>query len=315
MKRQTLFSLFLIFSCSLFAQTGGPDAFGYSYITSDAVDGPEFEWIELDVALGGTGTLSTASDIDDGYQGGISLGFEFPFYGSMYNTVSIASNGTVYFANLNLSWDCICLPGDPAYGFPDDTAFIALIWGDLAPNGGGDIYYKDFGSYFVVEYSNVVESGETDGDTWEVILYETGAVKMQFKETSFTAVSGAFTTGIQGSPTEGLNYKCFGAGDAISDSLAILYTGPLSDISEMRTTELSIYPNPNNGHFNFILRPAVLESSFSFEIKDLQGKLIYFEELTKQFETIIEVSDLSPGIYFVTVKSSGSTYTDRIIVN
>ena len=50
--------------------------------------------------------------------------------------------------------------------------------------------------------------------------------------------------------------------------------------------------------------------NFSFEIKDMSGRLISAHEN----ETNINVSKLSNGVYLCTVKSDGETVTKKVII-
>lgn len=300
---------------SAIAQTGGPDAAGYSYINSDAVGGSIYTWIELDTAtaLGGTGIPSTANGVYNGHQANIPLSFTFPFYGHDYNAITINTNGTVYFESLNLTWANVCMPGDPAVGFSADTAIIATVWQALSTQGMGGLFYKDFGTYFVVEYSNVPEWGETDGDTWELILYANGDIIMQFKETSLTSNWG-HTTGIQGTPTIGLEYQCYGGGEVIHDDLAILWSNPFIGIEELDQLELSIYPNPNNGEFE-INFSALGESSHTIIITDTKGSIVYSKSIENSSgKVVVELNHLEAGIYFVTLSDNSSSTTKKIVL-
>lgn len=312
MKKHLLFTFALLLGSTAFAQTGGPDSFGYSYINSNHAFGPIYNWIELDTTLGGTGTWSTASDEDDSQQGNIPISFDFPFYGITRNSLTIGSNGTVYFSNYYLGTTNVCLPNNHTYAALGDTSLIALFWDDLNPSNGGDIYYQDFGTYFVVEFSNVVEFASSDGDTWEVILYDNGNVRMQYKETSAMQGNASFTVGMQGGPTLGLGYLCDGAGDVIEDNLAILWSLPLTGISESDKPELSIFPNPNNGEFTFAITSS--SNDISIKIADIQGRAVY----TNQFNTSIVKEtislDVAAGMYYVTVNNGLSVVEERIIV-
>ena len=314
MKKQLLYTMAFLLGTAAVAQTGGPDAWGYSYANSNATGGPSFNWIELDTTLGGSGTYaSIASTEDDSHQANILMSFDFPFYGRAYDSVSIGTNGTVYFQDTYLGLGYACMPGDPGYDMPDDMAYIALWHTDLNPGSGGNIFYQDFETHFVIEFSGVVEYGASDGDTYEVILYPNGEILMQYKETSAIAIMTTYSIGIQGSPTVGLSYYCDGAGDAIADSLAILWTELSIGFNESTTSELSIYPNPNNGEFNLAITSS--SNDLLVEVTDVQGRVIY----TKQYHTntikeTISLYGVAAGIYYVTANNGLTVATERLII-
>lgn len=313
MKTQLLFIGALILSANLSAQTGGPDAAGYTYESSDAVGGPTYNWIELDTTLGGVGTASTANGVFDGRQYDVPLSFTFPFYGNDYNSLTIHTNGTVYFENTNLTWANVCMPGDPVIGFSGDTAIIATVWQAISTQGSGAVYYQDFSTYFVIEYSDVPEWGEIDGDTWELILYDDGDIIMQFKETSFTNGWG-HTTGIQGSPTVGLDYFCAGGGDPIHDSLAILWTSPFIGITELEKNDISIHPNPSIGEFELSI-PSTINDNYSIEIINLRGKVIYSNTFEYSNGTErISLENPTSGIYYLTIYDDLNRITKKIVL-
>ncbi len=74
--------------------TGGPDSFGYRYITSNAPDGPAFKWL---ANTGSNMNYPTFGTPDDGYYGPIDIGFDFQFYGTVYTQFYISTNGYISF--------------------------------------------------------------------------------------------------------------------------------------------------------------------------------------------------------------------------
>ncbi len=140
-----------------------------------------YSWIEIQ----GTGThMSTISNADDNYESIslISQGWSFTFYETSYDTLYVSSNGYMSFGHP--------YPDDTGGNIPsfddDNKDTIALVWEDLDPGDGGDIYYQFFGTspnrYLVIEYYHVEDysDGLQIGDC-EVILYENGNIKFQYK--------------------------------------------------------------------------------------------------------------------------------------
>jgi aminopeptidase YwaD len=72
--------------------------------------------------------------------------------------------------------------------------------------------------------------------------------------------------------------------------------------------DIKIYPNPAKDLLNLEIPKEI--KNFSFEIKDMSGRLISAHEN----ETNINVSKLSNGVYLCTVKSDGETVTKKVII-
>jgi hypothetical protein len=75
-----------------FADTGGPDAFGYTFVDSNEPDGPVFNFIDIS----DTGIL-VGTNVDDQGFFPLPLGFDFNFYGNTYNQIGMSSNGFLGF--------------------------------------------------------------------------------------------------------------------------------------------------------------------------------------------------------------------------
>jgi hypothetical protein len=89
--------------------------------------------------------------------------------------------------------------------------------------------------------------------------------------------------------------------------------------NELNNIEFTISPNPSNGIFTIT---SGIQSNNSGEaimkIYSIAGELIsekIIEISNGYFSEEINGSDLSNGIYLITVQSSASVYTDRIVIN
>lgn len=226
MKKNLLVLFAALSTLGMNAATGGPDTYGYTWIDSNEPNGPMYNWIEIATPAGGSGTYRSAINCDDCHEANIPLGFNFPYYGTNFNTVSIGSNGVVYFENVYVGLSNSCIPGTPSYTM-SQYRFIAHLWDDLAPNYQGGIYTQAFPNYFVIEYYDIVPCCSAgDGDTWQVILFSNGNILMQYKELSNQGLQSDFTVGIQNNPTTGLQYKCDATGIALASNRAILFSPP-----------------------------------------------------------------------------------------
>ena len=148
-----------------------------------------YQWIEIS----GTGTEITdwAVSLDDTYTR-IDIPFQFPLYGQSYNKIYVSTNGHIDFAEglgngaPNMSENKIPTssnlgPGNNGWGV---NPLIAVLFYDLDLTNGGKVYYQSFGSYFVIQYNEVpVHAREEYGNhTFEVILYNNGNIKIQYKD-------------------------------------------------------------------------------------------------------------------------------------
>ncbi|MEF3695510.1 MAG: choice-of-anchor J domain-containing protein [Candidatus Cloacimonadota bacterium] len=178
---------------------GGPDAFGYSFIDSNAPGGPVFDWIEISE----TGTSSIMYNVptfegDDNFSEPVPLGFSFPFYGYNYTEAYVDINGELLLAENNwydeypgLSWDNdgnMFNYQSPIPGYAQMPGLIAVYWDDLlAVEGSSDIFFQSFGTaperYAVIQWNNLkflAGSGGTPSLKFQVILHEDGEIVMQY---------------------------------------------------------------------------------------------------------------------------------------
>jgi len=176
------------------ANYGPADFYGYYWVDSDGNPSVVYSWID-----GITGATQLSAT-DDSYHTGISIGFNFPFYGVNYNTVNISANGFIsftapsggYYTNYFI----------PASSTPN--AMIAGFWDDLNPGAGGSIHYKTENiagnKRFIVTYTNVPRlSSQSDTYTFQIVLYENGTIILQYKE-----VGSSTTYGLGASATVGI---------------------------------------------------------------------------------------------------------------
>lgn len=88
-------------------------------------------------------------------------------------------------------------------------------------------------------------------------------------------------------------------------------SGLLSN-EKFQLNNISIYPNPSKGIYNISLGNV---NPTSIEVYDLTGKIILSKKdiVTSNFETTIDLSSSSQGIYFVKIKENNKQIVKRII--
>ncbi len=176
--------------------SGGPDAFGYSWIDSNEPGGPAYAWVDIS-------STGTAVPLGDDAFATVALPFPFPFYGVDRTSVNIVSNG---FLNFGTTSTAFTNTGIPNSGPPN--SLIAPFWYDLDPgDGNGMVYYRNMGDgRFIVQYDGVPDypgPGAGTENTFEVVLYADGTVLFQYEELNGNVVGS--TVGIENADgTDGL---------------------------------------------------------------------------------------------------------------
>lgn len=88
----------------------------------------------------------------------------------------------------------------------------------------------------------------------------------------------------------------------------------VSDLKD-QNTQLSVYPNPAETKLNIILH-SLNNGRFQYEITDITGRVISIENeysFTANSLNTIDISDFSPGVFFIKVQDNNTTYTKRFI--
>jgi len=149
-----------------------PDAYGYRWIDSDSSWGPQYHWIDIQ----DSGTAVTGLS-DDNYQGPFPIGFDFNFYGNIYDEFYVQSNGAITFEPYTLSFN-----NSPIPQADGQENVIAFLWDDLTGTGS-NVYYKGYPGYTVIQFANYRHLG-TGSFNAEIILYDSGRIVFQYKDFS-----------------------------------------------------------------------------------------------------------------------------------
>ncbi|MBI1748320.1 MAG: carboxypeptidase regulatory-like domain-containing protein [Acidobacteria bacterium] len=170
------------------------DAFGYS--CDDAID---FNWIPGDTLLPLIGDDASLPQ---------ALPFPFTFYGSVYSTIHVSTNGNGNFLAPNTAYVNQCLPSAGAL-----RGMVAPLWDDLFV-GSGRIWTKVDGEapnrLFIIEWRDVTFYSAQGVATFEIILEEgTAAITFQYNRTDISGDGRGATVGIQDQAgAVGLQYSC-----------------------------------------------------------------------------------------------------------
>jgi hypothetical protein len=178
--------------------SGGPDSYGYSWVDSDEIEGPVYNWADISA----TGTALGLSEFD--VSAPVSIGFDFDFYGNSYNTIMISSKGYMSFTDNTVDFEAVPIPSSS-----QPNNIIAPMWHDLDPGeSSGDVYYyyDSPNQRFIVQYENILpyfEFAEESAYTFQTILYPSGEILFQYKKIGDYEYNDLYTIGIENSDGSG----------------------------------------------------------------------------------------------------------------
>ena len=174
---------------------GGPDIEENYWSDSDNETAIDANWIDIT----DTGTLYSFPTNDASGES-IQLGFDFPFYGEIYNECIINPNGWIGFGDDNTEWDNGSVPSTSA-----PRASIMGFWDDLNPSNdnctnscSGDVYYHTNEDRMVVWFDNVSHWPnyfDNSVYSFQIVIYATGEININYG-TMIGEVNSA-TVGIQ----------------------------------------------------------------------------------------------------------------------
>ncbi len=195
--------------------TGGPDAFGYTWIDSDEAGGPAYNWVDISAI----GTRAVNEYRDDGSYGPFPIGFNFQFYGNDFNEFRVATNGFISFTSSFAPFTNQPLPNS---GAPENM--VAAFWDDMVvdPSYGGEIYYYNDGSRLIVQYEvRRIANYSPPFYSFEIILYPNGEIVYQYRQLGSTTDSA--TIGIQNAAKDDGLMAVFNAAYA-HDNMAVKFS-------------------------------------------------------------------------------------------
>ena len=191
--------------------------------------GAIYNWTEIST----TGTLlADISETDNAAQEVVLNNFTFPFYGTSYDQVYVASNGLLTFDSPSADSGNDAIP----YEYEPNN-FIALLWDDLNTNDaiaddGGEVYFQEFADRMIVQYERVMRDYDSDrstqSNTFQVVLHASGLIDVHYKEIG--GYTGSATIGIEDSSgTNGIEvlyngYRTIHPTFELSNGLALSYT-------------------------------------------------------------------------------------------
>ena len=174
-------ALVAVLTCASFspalAASGGPDAFGYTWLDNDEPGGPAYNY-EVE-------SVAATPLADEGFVA-VVLPFPFSWYGVEHASVDVHSNGALSFgAATNIGYEHDCSGLSTELG----TSSILPYWTDLDPSEAGTgsgIFTWSRGvapnRMFVVEYYQVPHFETPGVITFEIKLFEDGRVEFHYQD-------------------------------------------------------------------------------------------------------------------------------------
>ncbi|HYV94286.1 MAG TPA: T9SS type A sorting domain-containing protein [Chitinophagales bacterium] len=252
MKKCTILFALLIFTAKIFAGTGGPDLFGYTWKDSNEPDGPAYNWIDITAFPNATQVKLLG---DDNSRGPFPLNFNFHYYWYDVNQFWVGSNGYILFQDGQLAspfsaFANSALPNDVIGAFCNDLTFLN------ANNPGECWYYLNpaldtlIVSWMNVPFFDVIPAGFSGSNTFQIILSAVdSSITFQYEQVDPTApvTFSASSVGIENYaavPGAGLQWPSVGLIQTPPDSFAIKYYYPHPQLLT-NFTDAAIIQNQN----------------------------------------------------------------------
>ena len=98
----------------------------------------------------------------------------------------------------------------------------------------------------------------------------------------------------------------------INRHLTIVEGSTLNVTDQLKAAQLSLYPNPSDGVLNIRINEVLLGSTM--QLIDISGRSLFSSELNS-VKTMLNLDAFSAGVYFVTLRSEGATFSEKLILN
>ncbi|PIA79373.1 hypothetical protein BFR04_00540 [Gaetbulibacter sp. 4G1] len=172
------------------------DLLGLDLLASDYTVDQTGTFNREDISTTGT----EISLFDDQVSSALPIGFEFAFYGALYNDFYISSNGFITFSGNS---DDGCCTGQTLPDVTEPNNLIAFDWDDYDPESGGTIRYQTIGTapnrILIMDFDAVLHidyNDNTDATTTQVKLFE-GTNRIEIHATNIPDLSNTKTQGLE----------------------------------------------------------------------------------------------------------------------
>ncbi|MBU0518150.1 T9SS type A sorting domain-containing protein [bacterium] len=222
-----------------------------------------YEWVEISGIGVNTGIVS-----DDQNVGPFAFGFNFEFYGNIFNSIRVCSNGFLSFTSTSTTWTNAAIPTAT-----EPNNLIAPFWEDLNPSSAGTVWYLQDtpNERFIVQYQGVAYYSGGGNVTIQVVFNADGS--MIYAYNSIGGINTSCTVGVENATGTMGEQVCYnGTGDFLPTSgTAIgwwMSVGPAPDVSVVLTpVGLPIQLPASGGTFGFNV--AIANNETTAEIFDV----------------------------------------------
>lgn len=319
-ERQTVLKFYLEVGVVDSTAPTGPDKFGYyAYDSNDLQydEAPDYQWYEIDPDNGGSGSVIK---MPDDRSSSIALPFDFKYYDTVYDSITICTNGwlsfqTTWMTNFR-NWNIPSALGPYAQVSPywDDLIGEKYVQNDT-------IYHKDMRicydyleseDIFVIEWNECYNRfDDISPEKFEVILYNeqtyptddnTGMIQFNYHTISNPDANNNYcTVGVENPmQSAGLLYSYASDYPAsctpLQNELAIKFTTTPPDNYYAVNEEINDLPNikllqnyPNPAHVSTHIEFNIPKNNMkkpALKIYNLQGELVSsmdYQQLTEKF--------------------------------
>ena len=155
---------------------GGSDECGYTWTDKNLESGFDYSWVDIkDFGE----EIGDSSDNDENY-GFFSLGFAFPFYGNIFDSLCISANGWISFTD-KMDSILACYLNKPLPWIWGPYNLIAPFWDDLIFSDSSKIYFysNDFDSA-IISFINLDHWSYGGPYTFQTILNKNAEITFQY---------------------------------------------------------------------------------------------------------------------------------------
>lgn len=310
--------------------SGGPDAYGYSYIDNNPVQGgsPAYAWIDTT----GAGWATVAGLGDDNFAGPFNIGFTFPYYWNTATQFWVHANGGISLSQPLRGWTPYAAGEN---GFPNlaqPQGLVGALGTDLDLTYAGKCKYRSRNDSLVVSWNGVRGWNTTAWYNFQILLTRAdSSIKLQYNRIDPAFPAASASIGIEnGNGTVGLSYYDNGApaANAPAAGRAVRIYPPASTAYTAADAGVAWALNPQSGavvvHTLDLFQPRAAVANFGTgpvtvplticRIRNGAGTVVFADTITglflqkgEQLDTAFTKSfnPAAAGTYTLVVRTEG----------